>query len=906
MSRIKNHVNVKCKSCQSALWFIMLTFTLLSSPVVSPLHNALAEIDETIPASISSEITSDWEDQDGITDGDYKNAAAAIIDSLPSVYASLYDSASAKITGDKNLYYLACHYRRTARMKPYSDYLKSIMFTKHHNFGGFMVGYHDNAEANYSDLEWADSSALCVLNMKNYYSTHEYLYKKNGIDDSGVVRDPCISFDGKKVLFAISGTKKGTGYKIYEMEIENPSEIKQLTFNPEGSVVADFEPCYLPNGDIAFSSTRCFGMIDNAWNPITNMYLMNCDGKYIRQVGFDQVHTFYPVLKDDGTVLYTRWEYNDRSLTNCMGLFIMNPDGCRQTEFYGNQTSWPYTKIHARPIPNSDKVIAVAGGHHGPYSGELLIIDRTLGENGKQSIQMIAPKRAAKPVVSKNDGAMGNVEFLFQNPLPMDDSTFIVSWRKSENDSIYKLYFMDINGKRELLAWDNQSLSQPVFIRSRKIPPMPAIQADYRDSMAEFTMQDVYIGAGLKGVAKGTAKRLRVIKLDYLVQGGTIGISTMSGDQSSGFICCPISKFGASRTSKTVLGETPIFADGSAAFKVPARTPVYFQVLDSNNYCIATMRSWSTLMPGEKFPCVGCHESKIEAPPPTGAVPLAGNATDLEKPLGVEDQYFDYYKFIQPIWDKHCVKCHKSGHESGVDLTGALLSPSSISDKGYNSSKKSWTQSYVSLMNGASSYFGGSSVAKVNICTIFSPPEQQAPYSFGSAKSILTTKVINADHHNVNLTGTEKAIVACWIDLCCPHAGYYDNYMNAADSGSYMKLLSRRLIWEEIEAENIAALAAVSISPDNFKKSKPSGLLKEHDGIHYLPEEHVLVLDKTSEGKLMLVDLKGKVISCVRLSEKYTGGQLMISLPQYLAGGIYIARFAGSAGIQQRIISVTK
>src|SRR5512133_401393 len=502
---------------RSCYWFLLIAGVLLSGPVFVP-HQTIqaAEIDETMPGTIPSQITADWEEQDGASSSNYATVTTQIVEALPDEFKTLYTSKKASVTDDKNLYYLACHYRRVAKMKPYSDDIATLIFAKHHNFGGFLVGYHDNTTAMYSDDAWTAKGAICILNMKNYYSTHEYLLK----NDKAVLRDPCISFDARKVLYAMSGSSKGTGYKIYEAEIANPTNTKQLTTNPEGAVVADFEPCYLQNGDIAFSSTRCFGMVDCAWNPTTNMFIMNGEGKYIRRVGFDQVHTFYPVLRDDGTLLYTRWEYNDRVLTNCMGLFYMNPDGTHQTEFYGNQSSWPYTKIHARPIPNSDKVICVGGGHHGPYSGELMIIDRSLGTNGKQSVQMIAPKRECKATVTKDDMAMGNVAFVFQTPLPLDEENFIVSWRKTETEKLYKLYIMNVNGKRELIAWDDQSLSHPVFVKSRRVPPMPAVTANYADSMGEFTMQDVYVGAGMKNVKRVKAKKLRVIQLNYRVQGG--------------------------------------------------------------------------------------------------------------------------------------------------------------------------------------------------------------------------------------------------------------------------------------------------------------------------------------------------------------------------------------------------
>ena len=886
------------------LWFLIILGALMLCPLfIAQQTLQAAVIDETVPTSFPAQIIADWEDQD-ITGGNYAAATTAILGNLDADYVKLYDAAKASVTGEKNLYYLACHFRRIAKMKPYSNDISSIMFARHHNFGGFLVGYHDNADAMYSDAEFTSKGALCVLNMKNYYSTFTTLLDKT----KNVVRDPCISFDGNKVLFAMSGGGKGTGYKIYELEIANPTSIKQLTTNPATDiVVSDFEPCYLPNGDIAFSSTRCFGMVDCAWNPTTNMFLMDGTGKYIRRVGFDQVHTFYPVLRDNGTILYTRWEYNDRVLTNCMGLFSMNPDGCHQTEVFGNQTGWPYTKIHARPIPGTGKIIAVAGGHHAPYSGELMIIDPSLGANGTKSIQMIAPKRACKATVTKTDGAAGNVQFLFQNPLPLDENNFIVSWRKTEDEKLYKLYFMDVDGKRELLAWADQSVSQPVFLKARTVPQALAPNADYSKTTAMFTMQNVYEGEGLKKrggtpVAKGTAKTLRVIQINYRVQGGSAGITTMNGDQSSGFVSAPVAKFGASWESKTVLGETPIYPDGSAAFIVPSRKPVYFQVLDSMGYCIATMRSWSTLMPGEQFPCIGCHESKLQAIDP-GVQSLAGVPTPLKTPLGIENKYFDYRKIIQPIWDAHCITCHKANHESEIDLRGDLISAADAG-VGYADSKRSWSTSYVSLMAQAGGFVTGTS--PISICTIFSQPEQQPAYSFGSSQSKLMTKVINGSHHDVKLTQTEKNIVACWIDLCAPHAGYYSNNMSVADSTTYAKFEAKRTKWEAIEAANIADFAGPSAVVFDNKNSKLTHLSTEQIGIKYVSKERMLVLNTHSEGNLMIVDLRGKVISCIKLSKQYIGYNVSISLPKSLGAGLYMTRFEGENGTVQRMISVIK
>lgn len=850
-----------------------------------------ATIDETPPTSYPKEVVDDWKAQDGTN---FATSIDKIKAAIPKEYAD-------KITGTGEAGYLsACHWRRVSRMKVYSKELENIMFTKHHNFGGIVVGYHDNADASNADQEWSSKSALCVLNMKNYYSTFTELVTKT----DAVVRDPCISFDGKKVLFAMSGNGKGTGYKIYEMEIANPKSIKQLTQAPDGMVVADFEPCYMPNGDIMFTSTRNFGLLDCSWNPTTNMFLMDGTGKFMRQVGFDQVHTFYPVLRDDGRVLYTRWEYNDRDVTNSMGLFLMNPDGCLQTEYFGNQTSWPMTCIHARPIPGSKKVIAVAGGHHGPYSGELMIIDPTKGKtgfNGPECVQMIAPKRDTKPDANKSDVGMGGVYFTFQNPYPFDEYNFLVSWRKSESEKNYKLYMMDVDGNRELIAWADQSVSQPVVIKPwDKIPTQVALQANYNDSIGIYTMQDVYFGEGMKGIAKetGKAKTLRVVKLNYRVMGSGQQGLTMGSAPSGAFtpaIMVPVSQYGAAWEAKEVLGDAKIYPDGSASFKVPARTPVYFQVLDSLGMCIANMRSWSTLMPGETFACVGCHENRNEAPP-SGGNPQAAVPQKLDKPLGIEEKPFDYGVLVQPIFTKHCVTCHKANHASGLDLSGDLVSNSGT--------KKSWTRSYSSLLSG----IGAKSSNKfVNIGTIFSKPEQQAPYSYGSSQSGIIKNLI-AGHKDLKITADEIKIIACWIDLSAPHAGTYSSYMSTSDANSYKSLESKRVKWAAIEAENLKALAAQTpVVQEDHRSINTTSSFTEQLSIGYIPVQRSLILNKSAQGSFKLVDLRGRVLFRMNLSKEISNGPVTISLPASLGTGLYLARFESVDGIiHQAKISITQ
>ena len=59
------------------------------------------------------------------------------------------------------------------------------------------------------------------------------------------------------------------------------------------------------------------------------------------------------------------------------------------------------------------------------------------------------------------NGHDGGVEWTFQNPWPFDEDNFLVSYSKSKNN--FKIYFMNADASRELIAWDANG-------RSRRLP----------------------------------------------------------------------------------------------------------------------------------------------------------------------------------------------------------------------------------------------------------------------------------------------------------------------------------------------------------------------------------------------------------------------------------------------------
>jgi hypothetical protein len=171
---------------------------------------------------------------------------------------------------------------------------------------------------------------------------------------------------------------------------------------------------------------------------------------------------------------------------------------------------------------------------------------------------------------------------------------------------------MKPDGTRELLAFDPwQGTGQAVPVMARTPPPVRTSFVNLKDNGGVYTLQDVYEGPGLAGVPRGAAKKLRVVALEYRVC--RMGYGQNGGECETGLCQTPISLNSGSWDVKHVLGEVDIEADGSCCFEVPARTPVYFQVLDDKGYTIQSMRSWSTLQNGARFSCIGCHENKLDA-----------------------------------------------------------------------------------------------------------------------------------------------------------------------------------------------------------------------------------------------------------------------------------------------------
>ena len=278
-------------------------------------------------------------------------------------------------------------------------------------------------------------------------------------------------------------------------------------------------------------------------------------------------------------------------------------------------------------------------------------------------------------------------------------------------------------------------------------------------------LQDAQRDMGLTGVARGTIKHIRIAQhvgwpLDP-ERGAMHYLPGNAGSKHLGF---------HSWSPVRVLGTVPVEADGSAHFTVPADKAIYFQALDADHVEVLRMRSMVSLKAGETRGCRGCHESQAKAPALMPSAPLAlQRPADVPKPpTWGADRLLGYEWLVQPILDKHCVRCHDSEKpDGGIDLSKTRAADGLL-------------QSYRTLFGVLP---GGRKPGRrlVSVSNRFDGADVTRPKQFGSHLSPFITALRDALHRKeVKLSPADWLSLVTWVDANAP---YYDAFVNKRPPG---------------------------------------------------------------------------------------------------------------------------
>jgi hypothetical protein len=576
-----------------------------------------------------------------------------------------------------------------------------------------------------------------------------------------------LSHDARRVVFAYK--KPGKGYRIYEVGVDGTG-LRQVT--PDGDdepemVKAyhhgydDLDPCYLPDGRIMFASTRAKRAVlcHNAFTT-TAIHVADADGGNIHPVSGNTANEFTPTVLADGRVVYTRWEYVDKGCGDVQSLWTMNPDGSRSAHLYKNNVSRPATLIDCRDIPGSHRFVAVGAPHMPLAVGPVILIDTHVTQLTAEAMTNITPEirypgHAGYPTADKG---------YYKEPWPLSEKLFLAAYNPEPDHSApagYGLYLLDDEGNRELIYKDPQMSSfQPVPLRPRGVPPVipPASNPDGLKGEATLFMADVY--QGMTGIERGRVRFLRVME-DVPKPWDASWRSPGQGDSLG--LQNPAVSLKGHFAIKKVIGVVPVEEDGSAYFTVPANKNLYFQALDDNYMELQRMRTLVNVMPGEHRSCIGCHEPRTTAPTPRRAIALnRPPRTPAPQPGEAGPRMVHYPIDVQPVLDKHCVKCHGGTEpKAKLDLTGELTTL--------------FTRSYENLVNRRL-------INNIDVDPRDAYIPAEPPLTFGSHKSKMIVQILKG-HNDVNLSQPEFVRLVTWIDANAPFYGIYEGKKNAKWKG---------------------------------------------------------------------------------------------------------------------------
>jgi hypothetical protein len=612
---------------------------------------------------------------------------------------------------------------------------------------------------------------------------------------TGLVRDPDVHFDGKKILVSMRKSKE-ENYSIYEIDVDpqtasaKPGATKRLTGEIEAS---DIDPLYLPDGKIVFSSTREPKYCHCNMHIMANLNRMDGDGANIHQISKNTLFDGHPSLLPDGRILYYRWEYVDRNFADAQGLWTVNPDGTGHAIYWKNNVVSPAAAFDARVIPGTAQVACILGSCHDMAWGAFALVDRSKGIDSLDAIQRVWPESVRKRFSVDGseikrkfapDEVMTTTKGRYEDPYPLVDPAtgkggkyFLVSRSLSLNPSSSDelrmgLFVLDTFGNEILLHEEGPGCYDPMPLASHPRPRVVPDRRNFTDREGTLYVSDVYEGTHVKNVKRGDIKWLRVVESTEKRVWTGPGWQTAQWPGAGGAAVKPVISWAGFET-KRILGTVPVEADGSAHFKAPAEKFIYFQTLDSNGMLVSTMRSGTLVQPGEVQGCVGCHEDRLSAPPPKAVTLALKRAPSVFGGWRGPLRTFNYLAEVQPVWDKHCVSCHDFGKEAGKKL---VLS----GDK-----ELYFNASYMQLFRA-----WGTSNAYVSTVGLGVAPFNQA-YAIGSHQSRLVS-VLRAGHQGVKLSPEDFDRIVTWVDLGGP---YYPDYASShpANPGGRSPLTLKQL-----------------------------------------------------------------------------------------------------------------
>ncbi len=435
----------------------------------------------------------------------------------------------------------------------------------------------------------------------------------------GYVAESEISWDGKQVVFCHRG-KSDPWWQIYTMNVDGTG-LKQLTRGPYHSV----GPVWLPDGRIAFASSRLGSRDEYHGYLCTALCVMNADGTGLQQLASNIGRDNEPAVLADGRIVFSRLEvFYSRNKTE-LTLHAIRPDGTQDVVLYGPERRRFWRELnHGAPDPAdvqeapwTHRVLRMTQPQPMPDGRHIVVC--TQG-----GLTLVGPQRDRETLLCPD-----YKDFAYTTPFPLPDGRVLCSVthktpdRKKVDLGIY--LFDPASGRRELVYNDPATAdyeARPII--ARKKPATQLLAQSPHGYSGRFLCASVF-----NSQEKEVALRGRLVRLiEGIPQVARHATQTTPDEVWKNH----------GGTLARVLGTAPLAADGSFFAEVPADRLLHLQVLDSDRSVIGNQLTWISPRPDETKSCAGCHENPHAAPRPGPA--LASRLAPLDfLPRGDEFRY---------------------------------------------------------------------------------------------------------------------------------------------------------------------------------------------------------------------------------------------------------------------------
>jgi hypothetical protein len=494
-----------------------------------------------------------------------------------------------------------------------------------------------------------------------------------GVDINGVD----LSFDAKTVAFSMRMEGEGR-YHIFTANLEGAPAIKQLTFGEAD----DIQPVFVAGRRIAFVTNQMYTEMGtradeyNHGRGVTQIATISeLAGDADRRLCSQNLsHSTNPFPLSNGLIGYSRWEH--LGPVNDLKLFTMRPD-CTQMRALAGQHGKDFNSIVQVRELSPGELLGVATSREGTIQAGALMrvsvpVDMSTGvpafnEQGATFNKVSVNVPTGMEPSPTNTGR-------YRSPSAIAGSgKWVVSWANgdvNERNEIsatapdFGLYLYDpATDQRELIyndpkLWDLYAL--PVVPRNE--PTMfPAINDGMYNTaltakIGSFDIKSTSLDETVSGAqfnntplsqALAEAQRVRVIE----------GFSSEIGS---------VGQFGLTmHEGAAILGEAPVYADGSWLAEIPPYLPVHLQPIDKFDLAIRNQLLWIQAMPGESRICGGCHESRVGEVTGLTSTAQQRGAFKMTKPIA-ERAEFPWYNAavgsnVQDVLTAKCASCHSGG-----------------------------------------------------------------------------------------------------------------------------------------------------------------------------------------------------------------------------------------------------